>query len=115
MKKFVLFPALLVTGVLFAADDYVGKAAAPSNVVLEVNGAKITLGEVEKKHYGSIFQATNSFYQAERVAIETYVDEYILEQQAKKEGLTVDQLMDKHVNSKIPPTPSEEALKLFFE
>lgn len=81
----------------------------------DVNGVKLTRSDFEAKYAGKLFQARNTYHDAERKVLEEMIDQSILEQQAKKEGLTVDQLLDKHVNSKIAKDPSEEALQVYFE
>ena len=63
----------------------------------------------------ALFQARNSFFETQRKAVVAFVDEYLLEEQAKKESLTVEQLWDKHVTSQIAKDPSDEALRVYFE
>jgi protein-disulfide isomerase len=97
-------------------------AAAPSDapsgsgaVVVEIDGAKLTLADLERRHPGSLFQARNTYYQAERKAVEEFVDDYLLQREADKEHLTVEQLLDRHVKSVLPPDPSEESLRVYYE
>ena len=97
-----------------AAPD--GDPRSGSDVVLvEVNGVKVTLADLEKKHAGELFQAQTKYYEAERQAIEELIDESLLEQQAAKEGVTVAQLLDRHVNATLAKDPSDEALRVFYE
>jgi protein-disulfide isomerase len=115
--KLVALALCVVTANLFgaaaAADD---ETRTGKDVVLvEVNGTKVTLADLEQKRPASLFQARTNYYEAERKVIEELVDDYLLEQQAAKEKLTVDQLLDKHVNSTLPKEPSEEALRVYFE
>ena len=113
--RFTLLSIGLVTASLtLAAADNAGTSSAQT-VVAEIDGAKITLGDLEQKHASALFQARTSYYDLQRKVIQTYIDDYLLEQQAKKEGLTVTALLEKHVNSKIDQDPSEEALRLFYE
>jgi len=97
-----------------AAPD--GDPRSGSDVVLvEVNGVKVTLADLEKKHAGELFQAQTKYYEAERQAIEELIDESLLEQQAAKEGVTVAQLLERHVNATLAKDPSDEALRVFYE
>jgi protein-disulfide isomerase len=94
------------------------ETAADSNAnttVLEVDGVKVTNAEFEQKRPGSVFQARNAFYEAERKSIDDYVDEYLLEREAKKENLTAAQMVEKHVTSMLPPDPSDDALRVYYE
>lgn len=100
---------------LAAAEVQSGVSATTGPVVVEVDGAKLSASDVERKRSGSLFQARNTFYQAERKAVEEFIDEYLLEKQAEKEHLTVPQLLERHVASTLPKDPSEESLRLYFE
>jgi len=67
-----------------------------------------------KREPAKMMDAQNKYYTAERDVIQEAIDNSILEQQAKKEHLTVEQLIDKHVRSKIKD-PSDEALSVYYE
>src|SRR5271170_2544474 len=96
----------------FGLLSFAQPSLTPSSetVVVEIDGAKVTYGVLENKLSGNIFQARNAFYEAERKAIDEFVDDFLLEQQAKKENVTVTELLARHVDSAIPKDPSEEAL-----
>jgi protein-disulfide isomerase len=118
MKKFILTSVvgvLITTHGAFAAESSGEVRPAGEVVLVEINGAKVTLAELERKHPTALFQARNTFHEAQRKAVEGFVDEYLLEQQAKKENVTVAQLLEKHVNGTIAKDPSEEALHVYFE
>jgi len=84
-------------------------------VVVEIDGAKVTYGAFEDKLSGNMFQARNAFYEAERKAMDEFVDQFLLEREAKKENVTVAELLDRHVNSATGKDPSEEALHVYYE
>jgi len=97
------------------AADNAAKNSASGTVFVEIDGAKLTAADVERKSAGALFQARNTYYQAERKAIDEFIEDYLLEKQAEKENLTVAQLLDKHVNKTIAKDPSDEALQVYFE
>ncbi len=115
-----MLPRLLGYGSLFsilcisslAAADMNSDGAAP---IVEINGTKITLSEFEQKQPTALLKARNTYFEAEKKAVNAFIDQYLLEQQAKKENLTVDQLLDKHVKDALPPDPSDDALHVYFE
>src|SRR3954454_1069704 len=88
---------------------------APNTVILEIDGAKVTLGDLEAKHPAGLFQARNSFFEAQKKAAEDFVGEYLLDRQAAKENMTVAQLLEKHVNSTIAKDPTEDSLRVYYE
>ena len=92
-----------------------GGISSSNPVVVDIGGKKLTMADIEQQRPMSLFQARNSFFQAQRKALDEFVDSYLLEQQAKKEGITVDQLLERHVNSTLPPAPSDEALRVYYE
>lgn len=117
MRSSVFFSGILgLTLSVFAAEPS-GAVRSTSNtdVVVEINGAKFTLADFERKHPTALFQAQNSYYEAKKKAIDAFVDEYLLEQQAKKENLTVSQLLERHVTNQIAKDPSDEALRVYYE
>ncbi len=86
-----------------------------SAVVAEVNGTTVTLGELEQKRSDNLFQARRQYYQAESKALDDLIEERLLEMQARRENLTVDQLLERHVNSQIKKDPTDDQLQIFYE
>ena len=106
------FSLTLVAPSFAASSDTSSQANA---TMIEIDGTKLSFADIEKQKPGVFFHAVNTFYQGEQSALKDFVDDFILDEQAKKEGLTVDQLLEKHVNSTIEKDPPEEALKVFYE
>jgi protein-disulfide isomerase len=122
MKAIRLVPILLLIGSTWCrpaladgSDEKRGSAAPQPQVVVEVDGEKVSFADFEQKLPGALFQARNTLYQAERAALDQFVGEYLLEREAKKEGVTVNELLERHVNSVIPKDPSEETLRVLYE
>jgi protein-disulfide isomerase len=90
-------------------------SANGATVLVEVDGAKLTLGDFERKRPSGLFNARNSFYEAEKKAVDEFVDEYLLERQAQREHITVAELLERHVNGALPKDPSDEALRVYYE
>lgn len=105
---------LTFTGSAFA-EPTGGVRSNDAVVLVEINGAKVTLADFERKRPMAMFPARNTYYEAQKKATQEFVDEYLLEQQAKKENLTVAQLLDREVNSKIAKDPPEETLRVYYE
>jgi len=100
----------------FAADAVsVAPKSSGTAVVLEVNGKPVSADDFERQQAPTLFQAQNAFYQTERKALDVFLDQYLLEEAAKKENVTVDELLKRHVTAKLPADPGEEALKLYYE
>jgi protein-disulfide isomerase len=112
MNKLFLPAALMSAACILAADKPQAGGAA---VVAEIDGVKVTRAEFERSNQARLFQPRNTYFEAERKALDEYATDYLLERQARKESLTVAQLLDRHVNSKIAKDPSDEALRVYYE
>jgi protein-disulfide isomerase len=85
-----------------------------SSVVAEVGGIKVTMGELEQEESAKLLSAHYQYYQAETKALNELIDKRLLEQKAKRENLTVDQLIDRDIKSQVKD-PTEEQMKVYYE
>jgi predicted DsbA family dithiol-disulfide isomerase len=120
MHKIVFAAALCCLSCVFAADESnpVPGASSPAPgaaIVAQVDGAKLTLADLERLRPNGLFQARNAFFEATRKVAQDAVDEYLLERKAKEEHVTVSELLERHVNSTIAKDPSEDALRVYYE
>jgi protein-disulfide isomerase len=110
---------LTTFGLIACACSVAALATEPANsgegAVLEIDGQKLTLADIESKHPAGLFQARNAFYEAQKKAVEEFVTEYLLESQAKKENVTVAELLKRHVDSTLAKDPSDESLRVYYE
>lgn len=109
MIKFVLGTALglLSAGSMAAQND-------ASTVVAEIGGVKVTMGELEQEESARLLSAHYQYYQAESKALNDLIDKKLLEQKAKSENLTVDQLVQRDIASQVKD-PTEDQMKVFYE
>lgn len=91
------------------------QAPSPDTVLVEIDGAKLTSADIERERPTALFHARNTFYEGEKKAILSFVDDYLLKRQAQRENVTVDQLLERHVNSLIAKDPPEDALRVYYE
>jgi protein-disulfide isomerase len=118
MSSITVVTALGMFAAAFCAYGATAEAETGSTsdaVLVEVNGVKITQADLELRRPSAMFQARSNFYEAERKAVIDLVDDYLLEQEAAKEGVAVPQLLERHVNATIAKDPSEEALRVYYE
>jgi protein-disulfide isomerase len=123
-KRKTMTRITVVTALAMFAATFCASGAGPETdpksgsdaVLVELKGGgQITQADLELKRPSAMFQARTTFYEAERKVLIDLVDEYLLEQQAAKEGLAVPQLLERHVNSTIAKDPSDEALRVYYE
>ena len=84
------------------------------NVVAQVGNLKITESDLEQQESGKLLQARYQYYLAKSSALDDMIDQKLLEQKAKQENLTVQQLIDRDINSKVVE-PTEDQLKIYYE
>ena len=85
-----------------------------SGVVAEIAGRKVTASELEEKEAAKLLQARYKYYVAERDALEQYIDDELLEMQAKKESVSLDELFKRHVSINVQD-PTEDQLRFYYE
>src|SRR2546427_200304 len=93
------------------------QASADENraaVVAEVSGHKLTRAELEQKHAAKLLQARYQHYIAEREALDQLIEEQLLEMQAHREQVSVEQLLKREVTSRVQD-PTEDQLQVFYE
>jgi len=101
-------------GITLGACAPAAVGQSDASVVAEIGSRKVTLGELEEKQSGKLLGARYKYYVAEHDALEQYIDDQLLDMQAKKEGITVDELIKRHVTINIPE-PTEDQLRFYFE
>lgn len=92
-------------------------AAQNSNddgMVARVGGVKVTMAELEQEESARLLSARYQYYQAESKALNDLIDKKLLEQKANSEHLTVEQLLDREVNSKVK-NPTEDQMRVYYE
>lgn len=89
--------------------------AGKREVVARVNGKDLAREDFNHRVSARMFQARNTYYEAERKALEEIIDELLLEQRAREENVTIPELLKKHVDSKIAADPPEDALRVYYE
>lgn len=89
-------------------------AQEDSDVVAVINGDKITAAELEQKEGSRLLQPRYQYYQAQTKALEELIQTHLLETEARHEGITVDQLLKREVDSKVKD-PAEDQLQVYYE
>lgn len=111
----VLISALALAGGVASADDQ-----SPSDVVAEVGGHKITKAELDQhssdnmtRARAQLINAQESFYDAERSALDREIDKELLSQEAAKQHITGDELLKREVQGRVKD-PSEETMRIYY-
>ncbi len=112
----------LLTGSIVAAGLFLGVAHAvraakqkDSNdaVLATIGSMKITAGQVDEKARPQLAKVQNEIYQARKQALDEMIDDYLIEQAAKKAGMSKEAYLKKEVDDKAP-APTEKEMKDFY-
>jgi protein-disulfide isomerase len=93
-----------------------GNVAAQNDasVVAEVGGVKVTMADLEQEESAKLLSAHYQYYQAESKALNELIEKKLIEQKANSEHITVEQLLDREINSKVQD-PTEDQMKVYYE
>lgn len=100
--------ALMLWGGLNAA------AQDDSSEVAEVGGVKVTMAELEQEESAKLLSAHYQYYQVEIKALDELINKKLIEQKAKSEHLTVDQLVDRDIKPMVKD-PTEDQMEVYYE
>jgi protein-disulfide isomerase len=84
-----------------------------ASVVAEVGKQKITAAELNQREQARLLSAGYQYYLARQRALEDLIGRYLLEQEAQRQHVTVEQLVDKIVA--VSKKPTEDELELVYE
>lgn len=85
----------------------------PNATLAEVNGKPITMADLQKGNSAQLLDARYRVYLAEHGAVTQAINDALLREQADKEHLSVDQLLDRHVKNQMTK-PDESMLKGYY-
>src|SRR5215831_19572622 len=101
--------SLLLAAILFSACQKVGGAK-----IAEVDDRVILASDLEKYAGREISLQRENLYKLEKHKLDEYVSAFLLTQEAKKRGISVETILDQEVNSKILPVGDDE-IEVFYK
>jgi protein-disulfide isomerase len=115
MKTAHLASPLILAISLATATGMFGQAGPESHqVVARVSGADLTLGDLKQDEGGKLLQAEYQYYLSERKVLEELIDNRLLANEARRLGISLDQLLDTEVYKGVKD-PTEDQLKVYYE
>ena len=110
-QRVALVVGVLVTTspIMFAQDSQNSQQPVAS-----INGMALTLGDLQAKENATLLQAQFQYYLSERKALDGAIDNRLLEDEARKKNISVDQLLNTDVYKNIKD-PTEDQLEVYYE
>jgi protein-disulfide isomerase len=101
--------SLLLAVILLSACQKVGGAK-----IAEVDDRVILTSDLEKYAGREISLQRENLYKLEKQKLDEYISAFLLTQEAKKRGVSVETILDQEVNSKILPVGDDE-IEVFYK
>lgn len=89
-------------------------SASPTEVLAKIGSVSITLKDVDTKASGELRKIKKEEFEARRRALDTLIDEKLVELEAQAQGISVQELVQKEVASKTAD-PTEDEMRMVFE
>src|SRR6266568_2779882 len=107
--------SLLCISAFFAATTVAQNAetSKPKEAVATVDGQTIYDGDLASSVQGQLLPLRNQEYEIKRKALDSLIEQKMLEAAAKKKGLTTEELLEQEVNSKVPE-PSDAEIEGYY-
>lgn len=105
---------LIPVSVLVAAILISGCQKGAGVKIAEVDGQSILTSDLQKYAGREISLQRENLYKLEKQKLEEYINAFLLTQEAKKRGVSVEALLDQEVNSKILPVGDDE-INVFYK
>lgn len=87
---------------------------SPPEVLALIDGKPLTRAELEHKEAARLLTARDQYYKAQREALDQLIDDALLEKQAEREKVSVQQLLQNHVLTKVKD-PTDDQLEVYYE
>lgn len=118
MKKIAFLSAILLLSACSGtnqapankASNTPSSAAAPGDpnaVLATVDGDKITEADVDKKVAGDLARIQNQIYETKRQGVDRLINDKLLANEAKKRGITTDELLKVEIIEKVGDIPDQ--------
>src|ERR1700730_8164099 len=83
-------------------------------VIAEVGGQKLTVADLQQQQGGKLLQARYQYYMNQRRALDQLIDDKLLEIEAAKRHISLDDLLATQVYKNVKD-PTEDQLQVYYE
>ena len=108
---------IVLAALLFSSASAIISAqnsATTTEPVARISGQVLTLGELQAQEGGKLLQAQYQYYLNERKALEEAIDNRLLEDEARRKQMPLDQLLESEVYKDVKD-PTEDQLEVYYE
>src|SRR4029077_8024787 len=105
---------LLPVSLLLAAILVTACQKMDGSKIAEVDNRAILASDLQKYAGRELSIQTENLYKLEKQKLEEYISAFLLTQEAKKRGVSVEAVLDQEINSKILPVGDDE-IEVFYK
>ena len=114
MRVSRVFVGLLIWAAFGGCSVCAGQEVKDKDVVAIIDNVPITQTDLEQKQSAKLLKARDQYFVAERDALNQLIDDNLLDAQARKEHVSVEELLERHVDSQVKD-PTEDQLQVYYE
>ena len=89
------------------------RAEEQKGILATVAGRNITEADIADKIEAQLVRINTQIYDVKKQAVDALITDYLLEQEAKKRGLSREQLLQQEVNAKVGPVSDAEIEQVY--
>ena len=115
IRGVLLFLIVLGFGFFLNSEQVFCKevSAKDKNIVAKVNGKAITVEELEQPLAEQVYELENEIYELKTKRLDELIGQQLLKEEAARRGISVEQLLEKEVYSKVPEVTDEQVEKFY--
>ena len=91
-----------LSALFFVACNQSSQSSGQNEVLVKINGKPITYATLDSKARMHLYTAETEYYQSRRQALEQIIADRLMDEEAKKQGITLDELRKREIEGKIP-------------
>jgi hypothetical protein len=93
--------------------SYLSQAEETIEVLATVDGRNFTEADIAPQIEPQMIRINNQIYSAKKQALDAAIGEYLIEQEAKKRGISREQLLKQEVDDKVSPVTDAEVQQVY--
>lgn len=105
-------PGVILMVLLLCCHEAV-QAGEPTDVLATVNGRPITEADIAPTIEAQMLRIKNQIYTLKKQAVDALISDHLIEQEAKKRGLSRAQLLQQEVNAKVDAVSDAEIEQVY--
>lgn len=100
--KCIVTAVSCLSALFFVACNQSGQSSGQNEVLVKINGKPLSYATLDSKARMHLYTAEVEYYQSRRQALEQIIADRLMDEEAKKLGISLDELRKREIEAKIP-------------